>query len=139
MTQEDVGKCAFDMDFIFDADDLAEDFITRKPYSSPSNSSDSDSQLGQTDSPTPCLDRASVAKEDPYGSLDSSQSNPQADDVAVESASSSMKLRQTVTKVPPLVLSPHTAKETRQASFSTQDDQPKLNKMRAVMIEIHFY
>ena len=42
--------------------------------------------------------------------------------------------------MPPLVLPPQTPTETvMQGSSSTQGDKPKPNKVRAVMIHIHFY
>ena len=68
-----------------------------------------------------------------------SKDEAEADDVAEDSASSSKKPRQTVTKVPPLMLPPQTPRETRRADPSTHDDQQRPTKMRAVLIEIHFY
>ena len=141
MSEEDIGRCAYEMDFVFDADGLGEDYISRRAYrsssSSSSESSDSDSSPAPSAS-APCPDKVAVAKEDPYQSADSVPSDQPAVETAEDSASSNKKLRQTVMRVPPLMIPPQTPREIRRGDPSTRDDDQRPTTMRAVLAEIHF-
>ena len=141
VSEEDIGHCAYEMDFVFDCDGLGEDYISRRAYRSSSSSSSASSDSDSSPAPSasaPCPDKVAVAKEDPYQSVDSIPSAEDFVETAEDSAPSNKKLRQTVMRVPPLTIPPQTPREIRRADPTPRDDDERPTKMRAVLVEIHF-
>ena len=141
VVEDDVGRCASDMDFIASQDDRGDDYISRKDY--PASSSEEDSADAKAEAPSPdsapAPDRMARAKEEPTDSkaTGSSEAAPMTVDHAEASVQSGKRLRQTQVKIPSLRRSPQTPAEGMpEAPRPREEDRPV--KMRVVLCEIHF-